>query len=123
MAVDAVLHDWDGKLQFAEGQLGAVRQAARLLAQAPPQDMARQIARLAARTGIPHQDVFSEMAAALDARSSPKARPPDSPPGRRAVPGRPRDFPQPPAPGRAARGRHASAAPRRAGGGRRARQR
>ena len=59
VAVNAALHDWDGKLQFAEGQLGAVRQAARLLGQATPQDMARQIARLAARTGIPHQDVFT----------------------------------------------------------------
>lgn len=101
VAVDAVVDPWEDKLRWAEGQLGAVRAAARLIADVPPADVTRQIRRLAERTGLPPEVVNDEFIAAVSAERRPKA------PGR--DPGRPglarREFPAPPAPRRAAPGR------------------
>src|ERR1022692_1439401 len=72
VAVDAVLGRWAGRLQWVEGKLGAVREAASLLAQAPAANPARQIFRVAECTGIPHPDVAGEFAAAIAAEPAPK---------------------------------------------------
>jgi DNA primase len=121
-AVDAVLADWAGELRWPHGQVFAVRAVARVLAQAPPADPVRQIARVAAATGVPHHEVAGEFAAAIAAvEADPKAGGPagasaDRPRG--SVPAS-RDFPAAPAPGRRPRPRRAAASPRPHLGGRR----
>ena len=67
VAVDAVLDRWADKLQWVEGQLGAAREAARLLAETMPDDPARQVIRIHERTGIPGADVTAEVLVALEA--------------------------------------------------------
>jgi DNA primase catalytic core, N-terminal domain/Ftsk gamma domain len=87
VAVDAVLSPWQGSLdrQEAEGQLGATRAAARLLAQVSRDDQVRQIERVAKRTGLPHPEVAGEFASVL-AEVEASGEPPPKPPG--AVTGR-----------------------------------
>jgi DNA primase len=102
VAVDAVLGRWAGRLQWVEGQLGAVREAASLFAQVPAANLARQIFRVAERTGIPHADVAGEFATVIAAEPAPKDSGsadgnPDPGKGDSAAT---RDFPAPPSPGR-----------------------
>jgi len=78
VAVDAVLERWAGKLQWVEGQLGAVREVARLLAETMPDDPARQVIRVHERTGMPAADVTAEVLAALEAQAA-EARPKGAP--------------------------------------------
>jgi len=109
VAVDQELAPWQEALDngWAAGQLLAVRAAARLLAAFRPADVVRQIARVAGRTGLPHEEVAGEFAAAVAAAEpSPKG-----PAGDRQD--RPaREFPAPPGGGRPAR---AARRPARAG--------
>jgi len=100
IAVDAVLNSWAGKLQWAEGQLGAARAAARLLAETRPDDPARQVARVQERTGVPFAEVTAEILAALEAQEAAQARPkgalgpdPAGPVNRASL-----EFPAPPRP-------------------------
>jgi DNA primase len=98
VAIDAVLEPWADKLQWVEGQLGALRAAARLLAETEPADPTRQIIRVHERTGLPATDVTTEWLAARDARQAAEAPPKGGPgpdtarPGSGASP----DFPSPP---------------------------
>ena len=80
LAVDAALDPFDGGLDRceAEAQVAAMRAAARLLAVTRPADMARQVVRVAGRTGIPHWEVAGEFAeAAAAAEPRPKGADPD----------------------------------------------
>jgi DNA primase len=99
VAIDAAIEPWQDKLQSFEGQIGAVRAAARLLAQTTPDDPAAQIARVAERTGIPFTQVADEVLAALTAVAlRPKADPGHDQPSR--APGGSLEFPASPAAGR-----------------------
>ena len=81
VAVDAVLDRWADRLQWVEGQLGATREAARLLAETTPDDPARQVIRVHERTGMPAADVTAEVLAALEAleAQAAQARPKGAP--------------------------------------------
>jgi DNA primase len=112
VAVDAVLEPWAGRLRWPEGQLGAVRAVAALLAETGPDNPARQVARVQKRTGLPVADVNAEVIAALGAQAAeprPKDAPGPDPPGpasRRSLefPGQPRAASnRPPRPSRQAR--------------------
>jgi DNA primase len=72
VAIDAVIEPWKDKLQWVEGQIGAVRAAARLLAEAKPDDPAAHIARVAELTGIPFDQVADDV---LDALKAAEPRP------------------------------------------------
>lgn len=88
VAVDAVLSRWAVSLERgeAEGQLGATREAARLLALVSRDDQARQIVRVAKRTGLPHAEVAVEFAGVI-AQVEAEGEPPPKAPGTRT--GRP----------------------------------
>jgi DNA primase len=102
VAVDAVLSQWQVPLDRgeAEGQLGAVRAAARMLAQVSLEDPARQIMRVADRTGLPHGDVAAEFAGVfVEVQAAAEPHPKAPGPDRLPHAGGSRDFPSPPAPG------------------------
>jgi len=52
LAVDGRLAAWAGRLQWPEGQVGAARDAAGLIAGFPAEQIPRQVTRVAARTGL-----------------------------------------------------------------------
>ena len=54
LVVDAEFDRWDGRLSFAEGQIGALRAAARLVGAMPASDVGRQVGRVADRLGLDH---------------------------------------------------------------------
>lgn len=99
VAVDAVLDRWADKLQWVVGQLGATREAARLLAETMPDDPARQVIRVHERTGMPAADVTAEVLAALEALEA-EARPKGAagPDPAMPVSGASLDFPARPGP-------------------------
>ena len=99
LAVDAVLEPWQEKLDkgWAEGQMGAVRDAAQLLAEAKPADPGHQVARVAERTGIPYDDVARQVLAALKT-VKPYPKGDDDPDRQRTVAGGSLEYPAPPAP-------------------------
>lgn len=105
-AVDAAVSPWQDKLAWPEGQLGATRAAARLVAAFPPADVTRQILRVAEQTGLPVEVVNSEFIEAVGAGPGPAGRAERRPkrPGRgpdRVRGAASQDFPAPP--GQAAR--------------------
>lgn len=57
LVVDAAIERWEGTLQFAEGTVGAMRAAAGVIARLRPDDVARQVDRVAVRLGLPHAEV------------------------------------------------------------------
>jgi len=65
LVVDAELDRWDGRLGFAEGQMGALRAAARLIGAMPAADVGRQVGRIADRLGLDHQIVTEAVTDAL----------------------------------------------------------
>ena len=68
VAVDAAIEPWKDKLEWPEGQLGAMRAAAGLIADGRPADPARQVERIAEQTGIPFAEIADEVRAALESR-------------------------------------------------------
>lgn len=99
VVVDAELDRWADQLRWAEGRVGAVRAAASLLAQLPPEHVGRQVHRVATRLGLEH----SELTAALLDAVSPD--PPQLP--SRPAPHRPLTRPAAPPPDQAAPAGHA----------------
>ena len=65
LVIDAEVARWDRWLQYAEGQIHALRAAAPLIAAMPPPDVARQVARLADRLGLDHATVTEAVTDAL----------------------------------------------------------
>jgi DNA primase len=65
LVIDAQVDRWDRWLQYAEGQIRALRAAAPLIAAMPPKDVARQVARLAERLGLDHSIVTGAVTDAL----------------------------------------------------------
>ncbi len=108
VAVDAVLAQWQDKLQWAEGQVGAIREVARLLVAAPPADPARQIGRVADRTGVPFAEVTDLIFEALEAA---ERRPKEHAAGDRPALAAVTDLEFPAAPAPAARIPHPRPAP------------
>jgi DNA primase len=97
VAIDAVLDRWADKLQWAEGQLGAARDAARLIAKTMPAEPARQVIRVQERTGVSFDEVSAAIIAALEeleAEAPPKGGPGPDPAG--AIDSASVEFPAPP---------------------------
>ena len=97
VAVDAVLDPFQEDLdkECAVAQVAAMRAAARLLAATRPDDMVRQVIRVAERTRIPHWEVASEFA---EAAAAAEPRPKEQGPDRNRAPRRGgREFPARPA--------------------------
>ncbi len=65
LVVDAATGNWTPRLPFAEGQIGALRAIAPVIAAMPPRDVARQVARLAQRLGLDHAMVTEAVTDAL----------------------------------------------------------
>ena len=59
------LSHWTGRLQWAEGTLGAARDAAQLLATFPPEHVGRQVQHVAERLGLEHAEVTGAVIDAL----------------------------------------------------------
>jgi DNA primase len=74
VAVDAAIAPWAQRLKWAEGQIGALREVAALIARTPPADISRQVRRVSRRLGIPCEDVTTAFADAVTSgEPSPKA--------------------------------------------------
>ena len=65
LVIDAEVDGWSRWLQYAEGQINALRAAAPLIAAMPPAHVARQVARLADRLGLDYATVTEAVTDAL----------------------------------------------------------
>jgi DNA primase len=65
LVIDAEIDKWSRWLSFAEGQIGALRAIAPVIAAMPPRDVARQVARLAHRLSLDHATVTEAVTDAL----------------------------------------------------------
>ncbi|MGH3217937.1 MAG: toprim domain-containing protein [Streptosporangiaceae bacterium] len=65
LVIDAEVARWERWLQYAEGQIRALRAAASLIAAMPPGDVARQVVRLAERFGLRYSVVTEAVTDAL----------------------------------------------------------
>lgn len=65
LVLDAALAGWVPNLRFAEGQIGALRTAAAIIATMPPPDVARQVGHLADRLGLDCATVTEAVAEAV----------------------------------------------------------
>jgi DNA primase len=65
LVLDAALAGWEPRLRFAEGQIGALRTAAAIIAMMPPPDVARQVGHLADRLGLDFGTVTQAVADAV----------------------------------------------------------
>jgi DNA primase len=65
LVIDAAINQWERSLRFAEGQIGALRTAAPLVAAMPPADVGHQVARLADRLSLDHATVTEAVTDAL----------------------------------------------------------
>jgi len=75
LVIDDVIHHWGNRLRHPEGQLGALRTAAPLIASLPPAHIARQVDRLAVLLRLDHATVTE---AVTDAVTRPALGQPDS---------------------------------------------
>ena len=57
LVVDDRLARWAGRLEWAEGRVGAARDAAAVIATLPPEHIGRQVSRVAERVGLDHAEV------------------------------------------------------------------
>lgn len=73
LVVDAEVDRWNRWLDHAEGQINALRAAARLIAAMPPAHIGRQSARLARRLGLPCPTVTEAITSALHDLPGPRA--------------------------------------------------
>ena len=94
MVIDNEVERWSRWLCYPEGQVHALRAAARLIAAMPPSHVGRQVSRLASRLGFDHAvvteavtDALTEHMAETAAAYSPRGRPrsPRSPPPARGL--------------------------------------
>ncbi len=120
LVVDAHLDAWADRLRWAEGRIGATRTAAHLLASFPPEQVGRQVHRVAERLGLQHSELTRAL---LEAVSPDRPQPPPQPargpgpptPGP-AMPGPPMPgspcAPAPPSPARLAAASYPSSLPR-----------
>ena len=65
LVVDAEADNWRRWLSYPEGQIGALRATARVVAAMPPADVGRQVGRLADRLGLDHATVTAAVTDAL----------------------------------------------------------
>ena len=65
LVVNATVHHWGSRLRYPEGQLGALREAAPLIAALPPAHVARQVHRLSALLRLRHPVVTEAVTDAL----------------------------------------------------------
>ena len=65
LVIDAGIDKWSRWLSFAEGQIGALRAIAPVIAPMPPRDVGRQVARLAQRLSLDHATVTEAVTDAL----------------------------------------------------------
>lgn len=73
--IDAEVGAWSERLRFAEGQVGALRTGAAVIAAMPARDVPRQVSRLAALIGLDHATVTEAVTDALSQfHSSPGCR-------------------------------------------------
>jgi len=75
LVIDEVIRHWGDRLRYPEGQLGALRTAAPLIASLPPAHIARQVDRLAVLLQLDHATVTE---AVTDAVTGPAPGQPDS---------------------------------------------
>jgi DNA primase catalytic core len=82
MVVDNEVERWSRWLCYPEGQVHALRAAARLIVAMPPSHVGRQVSRLASRLGFDHAvvteavtDALTECVAGTGAACSPRSRP------------------------------------------------
>ncbi|HET9895840.1 MAG TPA: toprim domain-containing protein [Streptosporangiaceae bacterium] len=68
LVIDASIEPWSRWLGFAEGQIGALRAAAGVVASMPPPDVGRQVARIAARLDLSYAIVTTAVTDALTQR-------------------------------------------------------
>jgi DNA primase len=57
LVIDDRLTRWADRLHWAEGRVGAAREAAQLIATLPPEHVGRQVLRVAERVGLDHAEV------------------------------------------------------------------
>jgi DNA primase len=69
LVVDERVERWSGSLQFVDGRVNALHSAARVVAALPPEQIARQIARIAERLAFDHLAVTE---AVLEAAAAPR---------------------------------------------------
>src|SRR5664280_2424445 len=65
LVVDERLARWTDRLHWVEGQLGAARDAAGLIATLPPDQIGRQVLRVADRLGLDHAGLTRAVADAV----------------------------------------------------------
>jgi DNA primase catalytic core len=70
MVIDAEVDRWDRWLPYAEGQINALRAAARLIAAMPPNHVARQVTRIASRLNLDYSHVTEAVTDALTEAST-----------------------------------------------------
>jgi DNA primase len=75
LVVDASIARWDRWLEFIEGQYNALRSAAPLIAQMPPEEIGRQVARVAQRLKLEHSEVTSAVTDAISGIGTPPKDP------------------------------------------------
>jgi DNA primase catalytic core len=75
LVIDQDVTRWARWLDYPEGQINALRSAARLIAAMPPSHVARQVARLSERLGLDHAMVTEAVADALPDALLPQPQP------------------------------------------------
>ncbi|MEW9533617.1 toprim domain-containing protein [Microbispora sp. NPDC049125] len=68
LVTDATIEPWLRSLQYAEGRLNALRSAGKAIATMAPRDVARQVARVAARLNFDHATVTETTTDSLTSR-------------------------------------------------------
>jgi len=67
LVVDEHLARWAGRLATVEGQVGAAREAARLIAAMPAEQIGGQVLRVASRLGLDHGEMTRAVTEAMSA--------------------------------------------------------
>ncbi|MEU4827062.1 toprim domain-containing protein [Actinomadura sp. NPDC023710] len=80
LVIDEKIQRFGGALEFVESRLAAAQGAAAQIAQLPPDQIARQVDRVAARTGMDPADVTALVAGAISPDLDPGASSPRPPP-------------------------------------------
>jgi DNA primase len=75
LVVDAEADHWRRWLSYPEGQIGALRAMARVIATMPPADVGRQVSRLADHLGLDHATVTAAVTDALTDLTAPATYP------------------------------------------------
>ncbi|MGH3158685.1 MAG: toprim domain-containing protein [Streptosporangiaceae bacterium] len=65
LVIDANIARWDRWLEFIQGRFNALRSTAPLIAQMPPEEIGRQVARVAQRLNLEHSEVTSAVTDAI----------------------------------------------------------